>query len=262
MHRVALVLPLAVVLFLAGGSAPGQTPTDVINACVERTGGTLTRFDIKLRVGATCPSGTTPLTWNRVGLRGPRGFVGPAGPPGPGGAIGATGPPGPAGPVGPPGPGGAIGATGPPGPAGPAGPIGPIGPVGPLGPTGPAGPDGPAGPAGPIGPVGADGPAGPAGPAGPVGPAGPEGPAGPPGGGFTGTQIVIGNTVFVTVDPGRIGPASVATCTTPLLGGGFSTTGRVEIQRSFPLGSSWRVRGDRESTALATYTAYAICAVP
>ena len=51
--------------------------------------------------GASCPKGTTAISWN---MQGPAGATGPAGP------TGAAGPPGPAGS---PGPSGASGATGP-----------------------------------------------------------------------------------------------------------------------------------------------------
>jgi Collagen triple helix repeat (20 copies) len=134
---------------------PQQASAQVIYACRTTTG---TLYEIA--AGATCPRGTTPVSWNVTGPQGPPGAPGPQGP------AGATGPAGPIGPA---------GATGPAGPIGPAGATGPAGPVGPIGLTGPAGATGATGPAGPIGPAGATGPAGPTGATGATGPAGPAG---------------------------------------------------------------------------------------
>jgi hypothetical protein len=44
-----------------------------------------------------CPKGTTAISWNARGVKGPKGSSGPQGSPGPQGAAGPSGPPGPAG---------------------------------------------------------------------------------------------------------------------------------------------------------------------
>ena len=128
----------AVMLIAGAGAAIGiavpslaASTTTTIHGCVNNTTHVLT-------VRATCPSGTTALTWNQAGPAGPRGPQGIQGVPGatgPAGAVGATGPAGPK------------GATG------PAGAVGPAGPAGPKGATGAAGPQGPAGPQGAPGPT-------------------------------------------------------------------------------------------------------------
>lgn len=51
--------------------------------------------------GATCPTGTTALSWSMTGPTGPAGPAGPAGVAGPVGPAGPIGPAGPAGPMGP-----------------------------------------------------------------------------------------------------------------------------------------------------------------
>jgi Collagen triple helix repeat (20 copies) len=141
------------------------------------------------------------------------------------------------------------GRRGPAGPVGPEGPVGPAGPQGPVGADGPQGPQGPDGPAGPQGPVGADGPAG---------PQGPQGPQGPPG--LVSIQRADGNVVALagTAD----GAPSSATCPvgTLLTGGGFVSTGNVEIHDAFPNGSAFEVVGAREGGAGASYQAFALCA--
>jgi hypothetical protein len=95
---------------LASGVAAFATPgDDAVNACVDRSKGTL-RI-----VGSSADCNATKerfLSWNQQGQPGPTGPAGPAGetgPQGPAGAAGATGPAGPAGPAGPEGPQGAPG---------------------------------------------------------------------------------------------------------------------------------------------------------
>ena len=181
-----LVLSIAVATAL-GAMAPAVSASDVINACVGKTGA--------LRVisaGKSCGRNETPLSWNIQGPQGEQGLAGPAGAIGPAGPQGAQGLAGPAGATGPAGPQGGQGLAGPAGATGPAGPQGAQGLAGPAGATGPAGPQGGQGLAGPQGPVGPEGPrgdtgaqglAGPMGPAGAEGPMGPQGPEGPSGAG-------------------------------------------------------------------------------
>jgi hypothetical protein len=116
MLRFFVVAGLAVLVLSVGGAvAPAQQASQrTIHACVETTGGSLTRGDIKLRRGPRCAPGTRALSWNRRGLRGPRGLRGRVGPLGPQGLRGPAGPEGPQGPAGPEGP---QGAQGPPGPS-------------------------------------------------------------------------------------------------------------------------------------------------
>jgi hypothetical protein len=104
---VSVLLAVVVLALTTGGAAAPIRGT--INGCVETTGGTFTRGDIKLRRGSHCAPGQRALSWNRVGPRGPRGFRG---------RVGARGPVGPTGAVGPE---GAQGRQGPEGSAGPQG---------------------------------------------------------------------------------------------------------------------------------------------
>ncbi len=92
-----LVLSIAVATVL-GAAAPAISASDVINACVGKTGA--------LRVISarkSCSSNETPLSWNIQGPQGEQGLVGPAG---------AMGPAGPQGPEGPSGPGHAVAVDG------------------------------------------------------------------------------------------------------------------------------------------------------
>jgi hypothetical protein len=169
----------------------------MIHGCIETQGGHLTRLDIKIRRGESCPAGMNRISWNRRGRRGP---------------------------------------------------AGPQGPPGPQGPDGPAGAQGPVGADGPQGPVGADGPQG------------PQGPQGPPG--LVSIQRIDGNVVALagTAD----GAPSTATCPagTLLTGGGFASTGNVEIHDAVPdtATGSFVVVGAREGGAGASVQAFALCA--
>jgi hypothetical protein len=105
-----LLLSIVAVTGLTLVVMPQQATAQVIYACRTTTG---TLYEIA--AGATCPRGTTPLSWNVTGPQGP------AGPPGPTGATGAIGPQGPQGAQ------GLAGATGPRGATGGQGPQGPTG---------------------------------------------------------------------------------------------------------------------------------------
>jgi hypothetical protein len=91
------VVPLVLVAgaAIAGGvayaSIPG--PDNVIHGCRDNRSGALSVIDS----AATCPKGTTSLTWNQSGPAGPAGPVGPTGATGAKGDTGPAGPPGPAG---------------------------------------------------------------------------------------------------------------------------------------------------------------------
>lgn len=141
-----LVLSIAVATVL-GAVAPAISASDVINACVGKTGA--------LRVistGKSCDRKETPLSWNIQGPQGEQGLAGPAGAIGPAGHQGEQGLAGPAGATGPAGLQGEQGLAGPQGPVGPQGPRGDTGAQGLAGPMGPAGAEGPMGPPGPEGP--------------------------------------------------------------------------------------------------------------
>ena len=139
-------------LWLAGSalvalmlSLPAHANAQTITLCVGSNG----RVNgINL---ASCPGGTTTVSWQQFGPTGPAGATGPAGPvvegaQGPVGPIGMTGPMGPTGPQGDeggPGPANLVGGEG--GPTGPSGPTGAQGPTGAMGVTGATGVAGPSG---------------------------------------------------------------------------------------------------------------------
>lgn len=139
-------------LWLAGSalvalmlSLPAHANAQTITLCVGSNG----RVNgINL---ASCPGGTTTVSWQQFGPTGPAGATGPAGPV----VEGAQGPVGPIGMTGPMGPTGAQGDEGGPGPAnligGEGGPTGPTGPTGAQGPTGAMGATGVTGVVGPSG---------------------------------------------------------------------------------------------------------------
>src|SRR6476660_3769140 len=114
MRRARILIAAAAGLALAGGGtalgavvAPSPVDTTgVIHGCWTNRAVNGTHSVVLANAGATCPGGTTAITWNRTGPTGAPGL------PGPRGATGAVGAGGPAGPVGP------AGATGPAGPAG------------------------------------------------------------------------------------------------------------------------------------------------
>lgn len=91
---------------ITGGAealASGSSEAPLIHGCVSRAS-----HELSLRHGASCPSGTYGIAWNRTG---PRGLAGAAGARGPRGATGAAGPAGATGPAGSTGATGAAGAT-------------------------------------------------------------------------------------------------------------------------------------------------------
>src|SRR6266566_5205126 len=102
MVKKTLVLTISSILIAvssiaAFASIPG--PDGTITGCYKPSDGKLFIIDST----ATCPSGTTTLTWNQTGPQGPagpQGQTGATGPQGSTGATGATGPQGSAGVIG------------------------------------------------------------------------------------------------------------------------------------------------------------------
>jgi hypothetical protein len=125
-RRMAVVGAGAAAVLMAGGVAGAAVmasgPVDgngVIHGCYTNAEVNGSHVFVLQDASATCPKGTTAVSWNEQGQPG---AAGPAGAVGPSGAVGATGP---AGAQGPQGVAGATGAVGPSGPAGPQGPPGP-----------------------------------------------------------------------------------------------------------------------------------------
>ncbi len=295
---LAVIVVAVVGADTAAFAATGPKPATQFRACIEATGLSKTRRDLKLRTGP-CRRTEIPVILTVVGPSGPAGPVGPSGPQGPGGtpgsggsqgapgSPGAAGSPGPAGPAGasgatgasgPAGAAGATGASGPQGPAGPPGLVGPIGPPGPSGPQGAAGASGPSGavgatgPQGPSGPAGLQGPIGPTGPAGATGPAGPTGPTGPSGaGGTLTTRIVTAeDAVGGVVQHDTLSLAAECLPAEVLTGGGGTVSnsdpaeqGSVQLIQSQPEGNNWRATGAANSDLgagdIMIVTAYAMC---
>ena len=122
-----LITGAAVLALGAGGTAAAAataatpSPVDssgVINGCWSNADLGGSHVFVLQDAGATCPKGSTAISWNQKGATGATGAMGATG------ATGATGAAGPAGAT------GATGATGTAGAAGPAGPVGPAGAVG------------------------------------------------------------------------------------------------------------------------------------
>jgi hypothetical protein len=105
-----------------------------IEGCYQKQNGQLR----VLRGGQDCRPSELAISWNELGVAGPRGATGPQGPAGPAGADGATGPAGPTGAAGTDGQAGPTGATGATGPTGADGIPGSDGKTGPPGATGPS----------------------------------------------------------------------------------------------------------------------------
>jgi hypothetical protein len=74
---------------VAYASIPG--PSGLISGCVSNQSVNNVHALVVIDSSATCPSGTTALSWNQQGPVGPQGQVGPAGPQGPAGATGPQG---------------------------------------------------------------------------------------------------------------------------------------------------------------------------
>jgi hypothetical protein len=103
MNKSAVVL-FAVLSSLALWVTPGIADEPTINACYNKTNGTM-RYVTALN---DCRTSELPISWNQAGLMGPEGLQGPQGQKG---ETGVTGPQGPAGPAGPTGPQGPAGST-------------------------------------------------------------------------------------------------------------------------------------------------------
>lgn len=96
MSRTRVVLAATAALLLAGGgTALGATlasgPVDssgVIHGCWTTRGfGGGSHFFVLQDAGASCPPGTTAISWNGTGPQGPAGPAGPTGPAGPAGGL-------------------------------------------------------------------------------------------------------------------------------------------------------------------------------
>jgi hypothetical protein len=110
MRRSRMVLATTGALLLTGGgtalgatlAASPQDTSGVIHGCwtTKAIDGGSHTFVLR-NAGTTCPSGTTAISWNRVGPRGPQGVSGPQGPTGQTGGTGPTGAKGDTGAQGP-----------------------------------------------------------------------------------------------------------------------------------------------------------------
>jgi hypothetical protein len=175
MKKLCVIIGAIFVLLVFTG-LPSYADESIIYGCYLKNRGQLRVVnDI-----SECKSWEVPISWNEMGIQGPKGDPGQTGAQGPKGDKGDTGATGPQGPV---------GLTGPQGPQGYQGYQGPQGIQGSKGDTGPTGPQGPKGDKGDTGATGSQGPIGPQGLVGPTGPQGPQGAVGsqgvpgPPGGG-------------------------------------------------------------------------------
>lgn len=120
-RRVLLSAGFAIALVAGGGTAlaaaasSGPVSGGAVSGCYTNAAVNGSHALVLQDAGATCPKGTTAVSWSQQGPAGPPGATGAVGP------TGLTGAAGPAGPAGPGGPAGKDGATGSQGPAGPAG---------------------------------------------------------------------------------------------------------------------------------------------
>lgn len=99
-NRIAIAAVSALAV-LAGGTAAGAAvlagPIDgagVIHACYYPATSSGSHRVVLQNAGRRCPSGSTAISWNRVGRTGPQGPQGLQGPQGPQGEQGPQGPPG------------------------------------------------------------------------------------------------------------------------------------------------------------------------
>jgi hypothetical protein len=149
MKKLCVIMGTILVLSVFIG-LPSYAEESIIYGCYLKNRGQLRVVnDI-----SECKSWEVPISWNEMGIQGPKGDpgqIGPQGPKGDKGDTGATGIQGPVGPTGQQGPQGYQGYQGPQGIQGPKGDTGPTGPQGSVGPTGPQGPIGPQGIPGPPG---------------------------------------------------------------------------------------------------------------
>ena len=110
--RMAVMTMGVAVAVLAGGgaamaAATASGPVDssgVVHGCYTNAEVNGSHVIVLQDAGASCPKGTTAVSWNeqgQTGATGPAGPAGPAGSQGPAGQDGAVGPAGPAGPAGP-----------------------------------------------------------------------------------------------------------------------------------------------------------------
>ncbi|WP_248961112.1 hypothetical protein [Sphaerisporangium perillae] len=247
---MALKLPGARILAIAGvgvlagslvagsgavASATASAKAKPIYACMDKT----TRLIRIVGVTTKCKDSEVKFWWNKEGPAGADGTVGPMGPQGAKGANGAQG------------------AKGDTGPAGAKGADGKDGAQGLKGADGKDGAQGPKGDTGPAGPKGADGKDGKDGEDGARGPQGPAGPKGEPGSGGTVTPTVE-STNF---NFGGQGGSKIVYCASGKFatGGGFSSSGSVQVYTSAPVMSGgkptgWQVEGKNGGGAV-----YVIC---
>jgi hypothetical protein len=124
--KAAVAASVLTAVVMGGMMAAASIPdnTGVIHGCYNNKSGALSVIDASKK---SCPSGTTPLTWNQTGQQG---LPGPQGPQGAQGSTGQQGAQGPQGVPGSTGPQGAPGSTGQQGPQGAPGAQGPAGPGG------------------------------------------------------------------------------------------------------------------------------------
>lgn len=208
--RGALLAALATGLIIAAGagalvatsidSEASENQGLALRGCVDN--GSLVPGQLTVRTAPQCPEGSTPVSWNSVGLQGPQGPVGESGDHG---EPGRTGPKGEAGTP------GSMGATGLPGVRGQTGTSGADGKTGADGKAGAPGAAGLEGAAGTPGLDGAPGTEGIPGAQGTPGTQGPQGPAGADGTNGTPsaiTEVITGN-VGVTNPPEGLLPSKV-----------------------------------------------------
>ncbi len=107
--RKVLIAGVTALVLTAGASAAtaavlSSGPVDstgVIHGCWTNKALNGSHAFVLQDAGASCPKGTTAISWNMQGPSGLTGSPGPAGPTGPAGAAGPAGPTGPAGAAGP-----------------------------------------------------------------------------------------------------------------------------------------------------------------
>ena len=71
MFRLPTVVATAVLMLAVPAATAGSASAEPIRACIEEVGGRATLWDIKIQRGSRCPAETTPISWNRSGVRGP-----------------------------------------------------------------------------------------------------------------------------------------------------------------------------------------------
>jgi hypothetical protein len=106
-HSKLVIAAAAVLAVVAGGTAATAAvmagPVDgagIIHGCYYPVTAGGSHRVVLQDAGTKCPNGTTAISWNRLGLRGPQGATGPQGPQGSQGSQGIQGIQGPTGPRG------------------------------------------------------------------------------------------------------------------------------------------------------------------